>query len=875
MSSDLRARLLDLGFSLSQARAAVEAGNSTVEGATEWIFDNTDKLPAGSGIRGQDTLRLRGDAEEEDAFEADLQKALAASSQPQPPATLLATAPASFESSTTDTSDNITGASAAKKIKINIIRNSASAQQTTTAPLPLTSRHKEEEQMALNAARVAEANKRAEQVKKDKRDARLARQRALDDLKQDRENRKLRTHVGVGSSAGSGASGGQGMANDVTPRQTTTSAVVPASHNVQKTLVQLRLKNGSVVKRSFESNATLKDLFELARSEDGNIGSAAISLIQPFPRREFTVADSALTLLAGGLCPSCSLNVFVQAPIPAPQPITPGARLPTAVEIEELVAVHDQDAAMEAHNGDDGEEAVDVEEEDDNEEEDDEEDQEHDEGQEGDNDEDMMHALPMPLNPPLPARWGRGTGRESGLSFSGAGHSLGSSASLSSTADPGQAASDAAESAITAESDAARRQRILDAMASRASDQIGQRSQFSGMRLKKKVERIVPSLQSICSYEVAVMLTAKDAKSSKYLKLLGDDVGSQVAEGIVRELIKLKQLDQLTFRRLYRCTVVNMVLDAYSRATDSLMDSVGASQSRSLAYLSLKECTFLTDRGFSNVARFEELEYLDLSRCRVTDKTLEFTLNLPHLCSLHLTGTKITSRGLARVISEATWKSTLQTLDVSYCQGISGRYVLVNLQELLNIRTLKLNNTAAFNDSPLDLPNPDAFTKLLDLDMARTALTDNDLLQLIPSLKTVQTFNLTACANIGTSSLMACVRALPLTHLDLTGFLYVTDEAILSLSAAVNLELLSLAGTRLTDAGSSRLNLGFDKYIHDEALSVFTKSQELTTLNLEYTDVTEMQALRLQDSMPNLKQLRLQGVTNGSIYEEEPQPRFD
>lgn len=35
-SSDLRARLLDLGFNLSQARAAIAAGNTTVETATEW-----------------------------------------------------------------------------------------------------------------------------------------------------------------------------------------------------------------------------------------------------------------------------------------------------------------------------------------------------------------------------------------------------------------------------------------------------------------------------------------------------------------------------------------------------------------------------------------------------------------------------------------------------------------------------------------------------------------------------------------------------------------------------------------------------------------------------------------------------------------------
>jgi hypothetical protein len=48
------------------------------------------------------------------------------------------------------------------------------------------------------------------------------------------------------------------------------------------------MKNGSVLKRSFQSTATIKDLFDLARSEDRNIGNADISLIQVH-RRPFSV----------------------------------------------------------------------------------------------------------------------------------------------------------------------------------------------------------------------------------------------------------------------------------------------------------------------------------------------------------------------------------------------------------------------------------------------------------------------------------------------------------------------------------------------------------------------------------------------------------
>lgn len=47
-----------------------------------------------------------------------------------------------------------------------------------------------------------------------------------------------------------------------------------------------------------------------------------------------------------------------------------------------------------------------------------------------------------------------------------------------------------------------------------------------------------------------VMLTRSDAATVKHLKTMGANVGSQVAETIVQELIKLKQLDQLSFKRL-------------------------------------------------------------------------------------------------------------------------------------------------------------------------------------------------------------------------------------------------------------------------------------------------------------------------------------
>lgn len=65
------------------------------------------------------------------------------------------------------------------------------------------------------------------------------------------------------------------------------------------------------------------------------------------------------------------------------------------------------------------------------------------------------------------------------------------------------------------------------------------------------------------------------------------------------------------------------------------------------------------------------------------------------------------------------------------------------------------------------------------------------------------------------------IVGLPITHLDLTGFVFVGDEAILNLASATSLQMLSLSGTKLTDIGSS----------------VFVHMLSLRELALDRTDI--------------------------------------
>ncbi|KAF8935315.1 hypothetical protein BGZ52_012873 [Haplosporangium bisporale] len=871
MNSDLRASLLELGFNLSQARAAVAAGNTTVEAAAEWIFTYNDSISQQQGagnrsIPAANTLRL-GSVADDDAMDVDLQRALAESTMPlpsPPPSTLAVHA--------SDMQDDILG-EPVKKVKINIVRAPQPSQ--VIAPLPVHSRHNEEEKMAQNATRVAEATKISIEAKKLRMETRLARERALAAAKEDREKQKLRQNPTP-------------TVNQ--PAQNTVPAPVPAQvpaqapsstggSSLSNATVQLRLKNGSVIKRVFVSTTTLKDLFDLVRAEDRNIGSSDISLIQ--------------------------------TPIPAPQPIalitptttTPGAWLtpegtsaPNQPETGQEEGPMDVDDEEEPDQADEEDWLDDVD--------------AHEGGEDDEDGEDeMMHALPVQFNPGHHGMPGRGRGRgRGGMPFSGAGHSL--SGGSESTTVAASASGDAAtppEELTAEEADSQRRQRFLEAMENRAKTQEQDQSRTILSPSKHLKPKEIPSLRSRCAYEVAVMLTRSDAATVKHLKTMGANVGSQVAETIVQELIKLKQLDQLSFKRLKQCPVVNMVLDGYSRSTDSLMYTIGRSQAQSLTCLSLKECTFLTDKGFENLERFEWLEYLDMSHCRITDKTLDYVLKLS------------------------------------------------------NLRTLKLNNTRAFDSSPVRVPDSRAFARLLHIDLARTPINGHDLIALASTFRPLESLNLTECVNVPIAALEHCAEhlkslqyfnfpnrehdlltvlpsssKLPLTHLDLTGFVFVGDEAILNLASATSLQMLSLSGTKLTDIGSSvlvhmlslrelvldrtdigdksmeyirdlgrievlslnrcrrlttvgvltlgrssffklrlkRLNLGYNQYIHDEALTAFTVCNGLVTLNLEHTDVSEQKALLLQNSLPCLTQLRIQGVTNGAVYEENPKPTF-
>lgn len=95
------------------------------------------------------------------------------------------------------------------------------------------------------------------------------------------------------------------------------------------------------------------------------------------------------------------------------------------------------------------------------------------------------------------------------------------------------------------------------------------------------------------------------------------------------------------------------------------------------------------------------------------------------------------------------------------------------------------------------------------------------------------------------SIVVVAMIVLPLTHLDLSDFKFIADDAILSLAAAKNLQMLSLSGTMLTDAGaavlvhmSSLKELSLDRtHIGDKAME-YLRGQSLFLAAFTYIDMS-------------------------------------
>ncbi|CAG8707725.1 13789_t:CDS:10, partial [Rhizophagus irregularis] len=729
----------------------------------------------------------------------------------------------------------------------DVVPMSLDTATSSSFPQPaLVSRHSQPaDESEYTKESRAKAVKAAEEAKKQKMMEREARNKALLAIKEDRIRNKQRklVHQTSGSEE-----------SNIGVSSSTASQPETSSKPSQNTaLIQIRLSTGQAIRQKFSSSTKISNLFEWVSNE--NEPSKTFQLMLPFPRKVFGDDQMDMTLADVGLVPNASLNVVkldispqqpqqpaipVQPVIPNNIPLNVPSQAPPQISAQPVIP-NNIPPNVPPHFLPQIPPQVPP----------------------------QIPVIPNNVPPNFPPNFGQPPriralrGRfppniPRGMQpppFSGGGHRLTDGPIIpQDSVDPNEE---------HVETEEEKRQRLADAIQTRVNTEENIHDNAVRQGIKRELQ--VESLKSKCAYCVAVLLTS--ATSVRIIRSLAN-VSSNIGELLVAELIKLNKLDSLTFRRFANCNLQNIILDNYPRATDSLLEVIGNTQRASVTRVSLRGCEVLTDTGLNGLQGLLFLESLDVSSCRVKDRALPALQGFENLTDLNLSKTKVTISGLRELFANCAFAKTLEVLDLSYCNGVNGRTVFLDLQPLVNIRSLNLDSTLL---TPPQVPvNPSSFQSLEFLDISRTKLCDQDVMKILCGFKNLVDLNLTETTGIGQFGLKWMAKEykslnfinfpnreeelddvlqdfseLPLNKLDLTNFINVTDVGILCIEAVKSLTYLSLSGTKLTDTGMTALKslenlveLYLDRTcITDIGVANLRNLRELTHLSLSKTKI--------------------------------------
>ncbi|XP_071507974.1 uncharacterized protein [Diadema antillarum] len=325
-------------------------------------------------------------------------------------------------------------------------------------------------------------------------------------------------------------------------------------------------------------------------------------------------------------------------------------------------------------------------------------------------------------------------------------------------------------------------------------------------------EKPVPSLLNLC---IKCSCKRLENPQSGVTKL--EAVPPNLAEKLLKELKTTGHLRPKTLMMFTPCHLQRLNLDCYKYATNDLMQTVRPHVN--LSHLSLASCTFITDQGLQHITSLKKLQQLNLCNNKnLTDKIFNVVKEFPMLNVLLLGGTSVTDDGI-------------ETLTADPPPGLSS----LNLNEtkitdtaLLYLARLPIVNLTVEHTQVKTLEHVGNLTHLVFLNVARNRLTKEALLNLhrLPNLKALSIVNIES--PMGDEAL-ACLQGLQLvrlslpdrhtvtdvglksiagmqlTQLDLADFIHVTDEGIHHLADMTTLQMLNLSNTKITGAGMTHL----------------------------------------------------------------------
>ncbi|KAJ3048870.1 hypothetical protein HK097_010128 [Rhizophlyctis rosea] len=717
-------------------------------------------------------------------------------------------------------------------------------------------------------------SKELEDAKKRKRLNSEAKQRALQQIAEDRATKREQQMMRSGGAA----------ASQNASQATTSDLPAPVTNGASETLIQVRLPSGNVIKKRLPVESTLNIVFEFvrsdARAEDRPVCSEDFQLLQPFPRRIFGREDSGLTLSEARLIPSANLNVLKPKPVEPNSPPTP-AHTTTTTPTPEPTTSNDGAEPMDTDGG------LNVPE--------------------------RLRRSVAP-SPPTPSnhRWGSGRTMqdptpepdgdemdEDGGEGDGVGDNGNGGGALGNADNDDHDDHDDGESSSEGEEDddlgdgqrlggagsgsggpvaPADRQHRAQILASALAHRSSPRQIVAAPQTKPVMRRAfeprarVSPLKDLCLRCVAgqVANPKMAERHLSLLKLLPPDLG----ELLIKQLMTTKHFDRFTLHRLRFCPIQNVELNSYGLATDSLLDTLSTTHWSTITRLSLKGCEFVTDRGIAEVGELVHLNSLDLSSCRVTDRSADVFARLRELEYLNLSRTKITSKGLGIIVKPL--QDTLRELLIASCKNIKGDDLFVLIQGIKSLTRLSIAELEF--STPLQPPSPSAFQQLTELNAGHTALGNEDLRRVVGGFGRLEELDLEGCLGVQEEGLLWLTRgltklrvlkfpmlkgelgevlegmlaAMPLERLDLQGYHQVKDSGVRHLSNLQNsLTFLSLAGTSITD----------------EALSVVGVCIKLKELYLDGTHITDTGVVPCLRNLAQLQTLSLSrtGITDTTL----------
>jgi internalin A len=239
--------------------------------------------------------------------------------------------------------------------------------------------------------------------------------------------------------------------------------------------------------------------------------------------------------------------------------------------------------------------------------------------------------------------------------------------------------------------------------------------------------------------------------------------------------------------------------------------------------------------------------------------TESFLKDLARFKNLHGLGLALTSIKDYKALGQLT---SLRWLDLTGCSPDDAA-----VKDLVGLKNLQLLNVGTSKVSDAGLKELAGLTELQSLDLHRTKITDNGLKELA-NFKKLKLLNVSSVLGESkvTDAGMKYIAALDLQMLFLNGT-KVTDVGVKELAPCKSLHLLWLNDNDVTDASSKtlsgftelkELSLGFTN-VTDETVKDLAKLTKLQNLSLTNTKTSDA-GLKALASLKNLRELYISGT---------------